>query len=158
MRTQYCRVLYLFLIMMHVHTTIYDPMEFDQKLEWLTQSHLDFLSEKNQRLEEDYNGIFYRYRFSVLTSKLTATNYGRDHHPRSFSIWMAGGGVKAGMVYGETDDFGYNVVKDPVYVHDFQATMMHLLGIDHERLIYKYQGKRFRLTDVSRHVIKELNA
>ncbi|MBL7826099.1 MAG: DUF1501 domain-containing protein, partial [Saprospiraceae bacterium] len=80
---------------------------------------------------------------------LMTDSYGRDHHPRCFTIWMAGAGVKAGITYGETDEFGYNIVQDPVHVHDFQATMMHLFGIDHERFVYQYQGRRFRLTDVS---------
>jgi uncharacterized protein (DUF1501 family) len=80
--------------------------------------------------------------------KLTSTNYGRDHHPRCFSIWMAGGGVKGGLVYGETDDYSYNVVKDPVHVHDVQATILHCLGVDHKRLTYRFQGRDFRLTDV----------
>ena len=75
-------------------------------------------------------------------------NFGRDHHPRCFSVWMAGGGVKAGAVYGETCEFGYNVATDGVHIHDLQATMLHLLGIDHERLTYRFQGRRYRLTDV----------
>jgi arylsulfatase A-like enzyme len=73
-------------------------------------------------------------------------------------MWMAGGGIKPGIVYGETDDFGYNITENPVHVHDFQATMLHLLGIDHEQLTYKYQGRRFRLTDVEGHVVKDLLA
>ncbi len=73
--------------------------------------------------------------------KLTADNYGRDHHPRCFSVWMAGGGIKAGLVHGETDDFGYNVIADGVHVHDLHATILHLLGIDHERLTYFHQGR-----------------
>lgn len=81
-------------------------------------------------------------------------SYGRDHHPRCFSVWMAGGGVKPGIVYGETDELGYNIVKDPVHVHDFQATVLNLFGYDHEKLIYKHQGRRYRLTDVHGHVIK----
>jgi len=85
---------------------------------------------------------------------LTADNYGRDHHPRCFTMWMAGAGVKAGISYGETDDFSYNIVKDPVHVHDFHATLMYLLGIDHEQLVYKFQGRRFRLTDVHGQVVK----
>jgi hypothetical protein len=85
-------------------------------------------------------------------------NYGRDHHPRCFSIWMAGGGVKPGIVYGETDELGYNIVKDPVHVHDFQATVLNLFGYDHERLIFKHQGRRYRLTDVSGRVIKGILA
>ncbi len=75
-------------------------------------------------------------------------NFGRDHHPRCFTMWLAGGGVKAGSVYGETCEFGYNIVDGGVHIHDLQATMMHLLGIDHERLTYKFQGRRYRLTDV----------
>jgi len=103
-----------------------------------------------------WGGEFGRTNYSQGT--LTDTNFGRDHHPRCFSIWMAGGGVKPGMVYGETDDFGYNIIKDPVHVHDFQATLMHQLGIDHEKFTYKYQGRRFRLTDVHGHVVKDILA
>ena len=72
--------------------------------------------------------------------KLTADNYGRDHHPRCFSIWLAGAGIKAGTVIGETDEFSYNITKDPVHVHDLHATVLHMLGIDHEKLTFKYQG------------------
>ena len=88
-------------------------------------------------------------RTSYTQGKLTADNYGRDHHPRCFTIWMAGGGVKPGNVYGETDDFGYNIAKDPVHVHDFHATVLHLLGLNHEKLIFKHLGRRYRLTDVA---------
>ena len=88
-------------------------------------------------------------RTSYTQGKLTADNYGRDHHPRCFTIWMAGGGVKPGIVYGETDDFGYNIAKDPVHVHDFHATVLHLLGLNHEKLIFKHLGRRYRLTDVA---------
>ena len=84
--------------------------------------------------------------------------FGRDHHPRCFSIWMAGGGVKPGIVYGETDELGYNIAEKPVHVHDFQATMLHLMGIDHEKFTYTYQGRRFRLTDVSGTVVRDLIA
>jgi len=97
-------------------------------------------------------------RTSYSQGKLTADNYGRDHHPRCFNIWMAGGGVKRGMVYGETDDFGYNVTKDGVHVYDFQATLLHLLGIDHERLTHFFQGRRFRLTDVFGKVVQPILA
>jgi hypothetical protein len=99
-----------------------------------------------------WGGEFGRTVYSQ--GKLTKNDYGRDHHPRCFSMWMAGAGVKAGLSYGQTDDFSYNIIKDPVHVHDFQATLMHLMGIDHEQLIYKYQGRRFRLTDVSGHIVK----
>ena len=87
-------------------------------------------------------------RTNYCQGKLTATDYGRDHHPRCFTMWMAGGGVKPGISYGQTDDFGYNVTENPVHVHDLHATILHLLGVDHERLNYKFQGRRFRLTDV----------
>lgn len=85
-------------------------------------------------------------------------NFGRDHHPRCFSVWMAGAGVKPGSVYGETCEFGYNVVKDGVHIHDFHASILHLLGIDHEKLTYKFQGRRYRLTDVHGHLVKGLLA
>jgi hypothetical protein len=88
--------------------------------------------------------------------RLTATDYGRDHHPRSFTVWLAGGGVKPGMTHGETDDFSYNVTRDPVHVHDLNATILHCLGIDHTRLTYKYQGRQFRLTDVFGNVVKSI--
>jgi hypothetical protein len=103
-----------------------------------------------------WGGEFGRTNYSQ--GVLTDTNYGRDHHPRCFTIWMAGGGIKPGMVYGETDDFGYNIVKDPVHVHDFQATALHLLGVDHEKLTYKHQGRRYRLTDVHGHIMHDLLA
>lgn len=88
--------------------------------------------------------------------KLMDGNYGRDHHPRCFSMWMAGGGIKPGMTYGETDDFSYNVVKDPVHVHDVQATVMKCLGIDHKRLTFQFQGRHFRLTDVAGSPVDQL--
>ena len=90
--------------------------------------------------------------------KLTADNYGRDHHPRCFTMWLAGGGVKAGITHGETDDYCYNIVKDPVHVHDLHATILHCLGIDHTKLTYKFQGRAFRLTDVHGSVVKPILA
>jgi uncharacterized protein (DUF1501 family) len=95
-------------------------------------------------------------RTNYCQGKLTAESFGRDHHPRCFSMWLAGGGVKPGYAFGETDELGYNIVKNPVHVHDFQATVLHLLGIDHEQLIYRHQGRRFRLTDVYGTVVQEL--
>lgn len=89
---------------------------------------------------------------------LTKTNYGRDHHPRCFTKWMAGGGIKPGVDYGKTDDFSYNVTENPVHIHDLNATMLHCLGVDHERLTYKHQGRDFRLTDVHGKVVKALLA
>jgi hypothetical protein len=97
-------------------------------------------------------------RTSYSQGKLSATSYGRDHHPRCFSIWVAGGGIKAGTVFGETDEFGYNIVRNGVHVHDFQATLLHLLGFDHERLTFQSQGRRFRLTDVAGEVVKQILA
>ncbi len=115
---------------------------------------------KQRGLLEDtlviWAGEFGRTAYSQ--GKLTIDDYGRDHHPRCFTIWMAGGGVKAGFTLGETDDFGYNVVKDPVHVHDFQATLLYMLGIDHEKLVFKHQGRRYRLTDVHGHVVKDILA
>ena len=103
-----------------------------------------------------WGGEFGRTSFSQ--GVLTPEGFGRDHHPGCYTIWMAGGGVKPGLVYGETDDFAHNVVKDRVHVHDFQATLMHLMGIDHEKFIYKAQGRRYRLTDVSGKVVHDLIA
>jgi hypothetical protein len=102
-----------------------------------------------------WGGEFGRTSYSQGT--LTADNYGRDHHPRCFTSWMAGGGVKPG-VYGATDEFSYNVVENGVHVHDFNATILHLMGIDHEQLTYKYQGRRYRLTDIHGNVIKGIVA
>jgi hypothetical protein len=111
---------------------------------------------KRRGLLEDtlvvWGGEFGRTVYSQ--GKLTKDDYGRDHHPRCFTMWMAGAGVKPGISYGETDDFSYNIIKNPVHVHDFQATLLHLMGIDHEQMTYKYQGRRFRLTDVHGQVIK----
>ena len=85
-------------------------------------------------------------------------DYGRDHHGRCFTMWAAGGGMKPGVVYGETDDFSYNIVRDPVHVHDLHATLLHCLGMDHERLVFSHQGRDYRLTDVHGKVIKGLLA
>lgn len=115
---------------------------------------------KQRGLLEDtlviWGGEFGRTNYSQ--GKLNGDNFGRDHHPRCFSMWFAGGGVQPGATVGETDDFGYNVVKDPVHVHDFHATLMYLLGIDHEQLTFKFQGRRYRLTDVHGQVVKGMLA
>ncbi len=103
-----------------------------------------------------WGGEFGRTAYSQ--GKLTATDYGRDHHPRCFTMWAAGGGINAGTTFGETDEFSYNIASDPVHVHDFHATMLHLLGIDHERLTYRHQGRRYRLTDVHGRIVQELIA
>ena len=89
---------------------------------------------------------------------LSPENYGRDHHPRCFTVWLAGGGIKPGLSYGETDDYSYNITENPVHVHDLNATLLHLLGIDHTKLTYRYQGRDFRLTDVHGEVVKDLLA
>jgi uncharacterized protein (DUF1501 family) len=89
---------------------------------------------------------------------LTADNYGRDHHPRCFSTWLAGGGIRRGASFGETDDYSYNIAVDPVDVHDLHATILHCLGVDHTKLTYKFQGRHFRLTDVHGNVIKQIVA
>jgi len=101
-----------------------------------------------------WGGEFGRTNYSQ--GKLTATDYGRDHHPRCFTVWLAGAGVKPGLVYGATDDLGYNIGENPVSVHDLQATMLHLLGLDHEKLTFRHQGRYFRLTDVEGHVVKRI--
>ncbi len=90
--------------------------------------------------------------------RLTKDDYGRDHHPRCFTVWLAGGGIKAGLTHGETDEFSYNVTRDPVHVHDLHATLLHCLGIDHKRLTFKFQGRHYRLTDVHGNVVRELLA
>ena len=97
-------------------------------------------------------------RTNYCQGKISPGNYGRDHHPRCFSGWMAGGGIKGGSAWGETCEFGYSVVKDGVHIHDLHATILHLLGIDHERLTYRFQGRDFRLTDVSGKVVKGILA
>lgn len=96
-------------------------------------------------------------RTNYCQGQLSRDNYGRDHHPRCFTIWMAGGGTQPG-VYGETDDFGYNITHNPVHVHDFHATVLHLMGLDHEKLTFKHQGRRYRLTDVAGKVVDGLIA
>ena len=119
------------------------------------------LSDLKQRgLLEDtlivWGGEFGRTTYSQ--GKLEPTNHGRDHHGRCFTMWLAGGGVKPGLQFGETDDFCFNVARDPMHVHDLNATLLHLLGIDHERLTYRAEGRDFRLTDVHGHVVRAVMA
>ena len=95
-------------------------------------------------------------RTNYCQGKLTKESFGRDHHPRSFCAWMAGGGVKPGITHGETDPYGYNIVERPVHVHDFHATILQLLGVDHERLTFKHQGRWYRLTDVHGSAVSEV--
>lgn len=137
------------------------PNEMRLQAEDVDQASAALITDLKQRglLDETlviWGGEFGRTNY--CQGKIQVDNYGRDHHPRAFSIWMAGGGVKSGMVYGETDDFGYNISENPVHVHDFQATVLHLMGIDHERMTYKHLGRRYRLTDVSGKVVKDIIA
>jgi uncharacterized protein (DUF1501 family) len=92
------------------------------------------------------------------TPMVQGGNDGRDHHNRCFTMWLAGGGIKRGLTHGETDELGFNVVRDPVHVHDLNATLLHQLGFDHEKLTYRFQGRDYRLTDVHGHVVKGILA
>ena len=135
------------------------PQDISTMAKSVDQASAGLIQDLKQRgLLEDtlviWGGEFGRTNYSQ--GKLTKDNYGRDHHPRCFTMWMAGAGVKKGLVYGETDEFSYNIVKNPVHVHDFQATLLHLLGVDHERLTFKHQGRRYRLTDVHGQVVKDI--
>ncbi len=134
------------------------PKELEGQCKDVDQSSAALIKDLKQRglLDETlviWGGEFGRTNY--CQGALSKENYGRDHHPKCFTILMAGGGVKPG-VYGETDDFGYNINSLPVHVHDFQATVMHLMGIDHELFTFKHQGRRYRLTDVSGKVINEI--
>jgi hypothetical protein len=133
------------------------PQEMAGQAKDVDQASAALVTDLKQRglLDETlviWGGEFGRTNYSQ--GKLEKANYGRDHHPRCFSLWMAGGGIKPGIVYGESDEFGYNIVKDPVHVHDFHATVLNQLGIDHKKLTFKSQGRRYRLTDVAGNVVK----
>lgn len=135
------------------------PTQIAKQAKDVDQASAALIMDLKQRgLLEDtlvvWGGEFGRTNYSQ--GNLTDVNYGRDHHPRSFTMFMAGGGIKPGMTYGETDEFGYNIVKNPMHVHDLQATLLHQLGVDHTKLTYKYQGRRFRLTDVSGNVMHSI--
>ena len=135
------------------------PMEMAGQAKDVDQASAALVTDLKQRglLDETlviWGGEFGRTNYSQ--GKLEKKNYGRDHHPRCFSIWMAGGGITPGIVYGETDDFGYNIVKNPVHVHDFHATVLNQLGIDHTKLTYKSLGRRYRLTDVAGNVVRDI--
>jgi hypothetical protein len=137
------------------------PKQIPQLCQAMDQPAAGLLKDLKQRgLLDDtlvvWGGEFGRTVYSQ--GSLTNDNYGRDHHPRNFTMWLAGGGIKAGMEYGKTDDFSYNVLENPVHVHDLNATLQHCLGIDHERLTYRYQGRDFRLTDVHGRVVREILA
>lgn len=133
------------------------PQEMAGQAKDVDQASAALVTDLKQRglLDETlviWGGEFGRTNYSQ--GKLSKENYGRDHHPRCFSIWMAGGGIKPGLVYGESDEFGYNIIKDPVHVHDFHATVLNQLGIDHKKLTFKSQGRRYRLTDVAGNLVK----
>ncbi|HCK41824.1 MAG: sulfatase [Planctomycetaceae bacterium] len=137
------------------------PTEIAKQAKETDQASAALVQDLKQRgLLEDtlviWGGEFGRTSYSQ--GLLTENNFGRDHHPRCFTIWMAGGGIKPGTTYGATDDFSYNIVEDGVHVHDLNATILHLMGIDHERLTFKYQGRRYRLTDVHGHVVSGIIA
>ena len=135
------------------------PYEITQQAKDVDQASAALITDLKQRGMLDETLVIWGGEFgrtSYTQGKLTADNYGRDHHPRCFTIWMAGGGVKPGMVYGETDELGYNIARNPVHVHDFQATVLHQLGLNHEKLIFKHLGRRYRLTDVSGKVVRDI--
>jgi uncharacterized protein (DUF1501 family) len=137
------------------------PKQIAWQCEDTDQATAALITDLKQRgLLEDtiviWGGEFGRTVYSQ--GELTETNYGRDHHPRCFTMFAAGGGFKGGYTHGETDDFSYNIVKDPMEVHDLNATMLHLLGVDHTRLTFKFQGRHYRLTDVHGNVVKPLLA
>jgi hypothetical protein len=137
------------------------PREIRKQCEETDQPSAALIQDLKQRGMLDdtlviWGGEFGRTVYSQGT--LTDTNYGRDHHPRCFSIWMAGGGIKGGVTFGETDDYSYNVVKDPMDVHDLHATILHCLGVDHTKLTYKFQGRHFRLTDVKGNPVRAIMA
>jgi hypothetical protein len=135
------------------------PGQIRQQCEQTDQPSAALIRDLKQRgmLEDTliiWGGEFGRTVYSQ--GALSETNYGRDHHPRCFTMFLAGGGIRGGVSYGETDDFSYNIVRDPVSVHDLHATMLHCLGIDHTKLTYKFQGRHFRLTDVHGNVVKPI--
>jgi hypothetical protein len=135
------------------------PQGLPVKCKETDQSSAALIMDLKQRgLLEDtlviWGGEFGRTSYSQ--GRLTAETYGRDHHNKCFTIFMAGAGVKKGFTYGATDEFGYNIAQDPVHVHDFQATLLHILGIDHEKLTHKFQGRRYRLTDVHGKVVRDI--
>lgn len=135
------------------------PKQIPQLCKAMDQPSAALIKDLKQRgmLEDTlvvWGGEFGRTVYSQGT--LTKENYGRDHHPRNFAMWMAGGGIKPGLVYGETDEFSYNVTENPVHIHDLNATILHQLGIEHERLTYRFQGRDFRLTDVHGKVVNDI--
>jgi len=137
------------------------PKEIRAQCEAVDQPQAALIRDLKQRgLLDDtlvlWAGEFGRTVYSQGT--LTTDNYGRDHHPRCFTLWLAGGGIRPGITYGKTDDYSYNIIENPVEVHDLHATMLHLLGFNHERLIYRHQGRDYRLTDVFGKIVPAIMA
>lgn len=137
------------------------PVEIGKQCKSTDQASAALLKDLKQRgLLEDtiivWGGEFGRTVY--CQGRLTADDYGRDHHPRCFSLWLAGGGIKGGVTYGSTDDYSYNITENPVHVHDLHATMLKCLGINHTKLTFKFQGRHYRLTDVHGNVVKEILA
>jgi hypothetical protein len=133
------------------------PLDLPKRCKETDQAAAALVTDLQQRGLLDETLVIWGGEFGrtvYCQGRLTATDYGRDHHPRCFTVWLAGGGIKAGITLGETDDYCYNITRDPVHVHDLQATILHCLGIDHTRLTYKFQGRHFRLTDVEGNVVK----
>ncbi len=137
------------------------PKDLAAQCHDIDQGQTAFLRDLKQRGLLDDTLVVWGTEFGrtvYCQGTLTRDNYGRDHHPRCFTVWMAGGGVKPGLTYGVTDDFSYNVVENPVHIHDLNATILHCLGIDHKRLTYRFQGRDFRLTDVHGTVVRDILA
>ena len=137
------------------------PGQIRKQAEATDQPQAALLKDLKQRGMLDDTLVIWGGEFGRTTycqGKLTKDNYGRDHHPRCFTMWFAGGGIKPGISYGKTDDYGYNIIENPVHIHDLHATLMHLMGIDHERLTFRHQGRDFRLTDVHGHVMHDILA
>jgi hypothetical protein len=137
------------------------PIELPKRCKDVDQASAGLIQDLKQRGMLDDTLVIWGGEFGrtvYCQGRLTATDYGRDHHGRCFTMWMAGGGMKAGITVGETDDYGYNITKDPVHVHDLQATLLHCLGIDHLKLTYQFQGRHFRLTDVAGKVVSPILA
>ncbi len=135
------------------------PVELPKRCKDVDQASAALIQDLKQRGMLDDTLVIWGGEFGrtvYCQGRLTATDYGRDHHGRCFTMWMAGGGIRPGITLGETDDYGYNIVKDPVHVHDLQATILHCLGIDHTKLTFQFQGRHFRLTDVAGKVVKPI--
>ena len=134
-------------------------LQAGQNLRFLTPPGGDSPTEVHYKLGMDETLVVWAGEFGRTVysqGELTATNYGRDHHPRCFTVWMAGGGIQPGITYGRTDDYSYNIVENPVEVHDLHATMLNQLGLDHEKIVYRHQGRDYRLTDVHGRVVRDL--